>query len=358
VTNPYSDLPSRAFWRSAVTERDQMDPGDLYRPKFPITRDMKVMTAGSCFAQHLGRAFRGAGYNLIDTEPLPESVPDAVAQRFGYRLFSARYANIYTMRHLMQLYMECRGDAEIALPVWERNGRFHDSQRPNVEPEGLDSPELVMAHREAHLHNVRRAFAQCDLMVFTFGLTESWIHRETETVYPTAPGVIAGAFDPEVFAFKNFTFHEIYDDFVQLRALMKRRKPDLRFLVTTSPVPLTATASGKHVEVANSYSKSVLRSVCGTLYETFDDVEYFPSYEVITSANSKQAYFGANKRSVTAEGVSTAIGMFVAAHAGEEAGAAPRPASARPEPDGIVVDEDEALADEICEDVLLEAFQK
>ncbi len=393
MTNPYSDLPARAFWRSGVTLRDALDPGDLYQPKFAITRDMRVMTAGSCFAQHVGRTLRKAGFNVLDNEPLPDTVPDAVANRFGYRLYSARYGNIYTVRQLMQLFRECRGRAEIALPVWEKDGRFFDSQRPSVEPDGLDSPELVHEHREKHLLAVRRAFNRCDLMVFTLGLTEAWIHRETGTVYPTAPGTIAGTFDPEVFAFKNYTFEEIIRDFRTFRAAMKRRNPDLKFLVTTSPVPLTATASGQHVEVATAYSKATLRSVCGALYQEFDDVEYFPSYEVITSANNRMAYFEANKRSVSPEGVAKAMHMFLAAHdeeaaaaiapeaAGEGAAPAEKPA-ARPRRKAgeaartrvgkaagkkaagrkaggkkqLVNAED--IQDEICEDVLLEAFSK
>lgn len=371
--NPYTDLPETAFWRSAVTNRDMLDPGPLYEPKFEITRSMRVMTAGSCFAQHVGRTLRRAGFKVVDHEPLADVVPDQVANRFGYRLYSARYGNIYTVRQLAQLYQECRGRVEIAEPVWEKNGRFYDSQRPSVEPEGLDSPELVLEHRARHLKAVRRAFGKCDVLVFTLGLTEAWIHRETGTVYPTAPGTIAGQFDPEIYAFKNYNFEEIIRDFRFVRAAMKRRNPDVKFLVTTSPVPLTATASGLHVEVANAYSKSTLRSVCGALAHEFDDVDYFPSYEVITSANNRMAYFSANKRSVTPEGVAKAMQMFLAAHdqegasrqgsGGDTKASSQRTsdkrnakrAGGRKKTDAVSPDDIQA---EQCEDALLEAFSK
>lgn len=371
MTNPYIGLPERAFWRSAVTERDALDPGDLYTPKFKIDRSMRIVTAGSCFAQHVGRTLRNAGFNVVDTEPLPVNVSDATANRFGYRLYSARYGNIYTVRQLLQLYQETRGKAELALPVWERDGRFFDAMRPAVEPMGLDSAELVLKHRERHLKNVRKAFMGADLFVFTLGLTEAWMHRETGTVYSTAPGVIAGEYDPEVFEFKNFRFDEIYADFMRFRKFMKRRNPDLKFLVTTSPVPLTATASGQHVEVATSYSKAVLRSVCGALYDECDDVEYFPSYEVITSANNKGAYFAPNKRSVTSEGVGKAMSLFLSAHDdGTDAPEAPteadiadvkktqRAKKERRRRRAAKVEENEEEMAEFCEDVLLEAFQK
>lgn len=353
--SPYSDLESRAFWRSAVTEREPLDPGDVYRAKFPITRDMRIATAGSCFAQHVGRALKTSGFNVIDTEPMPLKVDLPLAQRYGYELYSARYGNIYTTRQLVQLVNEARGKFAPAHPVWERNGRYFDALRPNVEPDGLDSPEMVMAHREKHLNNVRKAFFRCDLMVFTFGLTEAWIDRESDTVYPTAPGTIAGSFDPETFAFKNFSYEEIKRDFEVFAAIMRSRNTNMKFLITTSPVPLTATASGQHVEVATCYSKSVLRAVCGALAADNDDIDYFPSYEIITSSNTRGVYYEANKRSVSRLGVQTAMKTFLAAHGVEDS---PAPAPARKSGGSRPAGPAKARADDVCEEALLEAFSR
>jgi len=278
MTSPYKNIGAESFWRSAVAERSALDPGNLYTPKFPVTRDMRIVTAGSCFAQHVGRALTVAGFNVQDAEPFPTTVGDAFAHRFGYGLYSARYGNIYTTRQLLQLINEMRGSFQPDEPVWERDGRFFDAMRPSVEPGGLDSPETVMAHRALHIANVRRAFRKCDLLVFTFGLTEAWVHNDSGTVYPTAPGTIAGTFDPQVYGFQNFGFEEILADFESVMKILRKRSPGIRFLVTTSPVPLTATATGRHVEVANCNSKSTLRAVCGALYDRHPDVDYFPSY--------------------------------------------------------------------------------
>ncbi len=350
--SPYQDLPSRAYWRSGVTERSPLDPGDLFHPRFPVTREMRIATAGSCFAQHVGRALRGAGFDVIDTEPLPPAIPDAVANRFGYRLFSARYGNVYTARQLAQLLAEAHGEIAPAEPVWRRGDRFFDAQRPGVEPDGLETAADVRRHRDAHLGCVRRAFEAADLVVFTFGLTEAWVHRETGTVYPTAPGTIAGRFDPEVYAFRNYDAFAVLADFEEVRSRLKRANPALRFLVTVSPVPLTATASGNHVEVATCYSKSVLRAVCGLLVERYDDVDYFPSFELITSQSARGAYYEPNQRNVTATGVATAMRTFLAGH-GIEA-AAPAPARRGPARRAAA----RAAADEVCEEALLEAFAR
>ena len=311
---------------------------------------MRIATAGSCFAQHVGRALRTAGCAVIDTEPLPPAVPDEIAHRFGYRLFSARYGNVYTARQLAQLLAEAHGEITPALPVWRRGERFFDAQRPGLEPDGLNSEALVLRHRERHLGRVREAFATADLIVFTFGLTESWVHAETGTVYPTAPGTLAGDYDTALFGFRNDDAVEVLAQFEAVRARLKRGNPDLRFLVTVSPVPLTATASGNHVEVATCYSKSVLRAVCGMLVARHDDVDYFPSFELITSQSARGLHYKPNLRYVTASGVAAAMRLFLAAH-----GIAPA-STERPAPRRAARRQARRAAGEVCEEALLEAF--
>lgn len=362
MPSPYENLDDRAYWRSGVAQRSPLDPGDLYQPRFAIARTDRIMTAGSCFAQHVGRTLREHGFNVMDAETVPDAVPDAVARKFGYRLYSARYGNVYTARQLLQLLQEAEGSFTPADPVWRAEaggGGYFDAFRPSVEPEGLPGPEDVAAHRRGHLAAVRELLANLDVLVFTFGLTEAWISREDGAVYPTAPGTIAGTFDPARHAFHNFTFAETMSDFVAVRRIIKRYNPRARFLVTVSPVPLTATASGRHVEVASCYSKSVLRAVCGTLYERFDDLDYFPSYEIITSQTARGAYYEPNLRSVTATGVGTAMGLFMKAHG--NAAETPGPergrgsAAARRKERAARQAADEDL---VCEDALLEGFAR
>ncbi|WP_112321608.1 GSCFA domain-containing protein [Oceanibium sediminis] len=357
TSSPYKDLPERAYWKTAVAERSPLDPGDLYDPKFGLDKNARITTAGSCFAQHVGRALRNARFRVMDTEPAPKGVSDTVAQKFGYGMYSARYGNIYTVRQLNQLLGECLGNVTPAEPVWEHNGRYFDAQRPSVEPTGFETREDVIRHRSSHLTHALRAFQGCDVFVFTFGLTEAWVHEETGTVYPTAPGTMAGRYDPARFSFRNYKHSEILDDFVSFRETLKKiSDKNPKFIITTSPVPLTATASGAHVEVANSHSKAVLRAVCGELYHEFDDVDYFPSYEIITSLNSRGAYFESNKRSVSQEGVEKAMSLFLKAHGATRnmSELKTRPVDLRKRRRARSNRED----DIVCEEVLLESFAK
>jgi hypothetical protein len=355
--SPYSDLPPEAFWSSGVANRNQLEPGNLYNPTIGISRRTRFTTAGSCFAQHVGRALRLANLNLNDTEPMPGRVPDKLANRFGYRLFSARYGNIYTVRHMLQLWMEAFGEIPQRDHVWEKNGRYFDAFRPAIEPEGFSTPEEVHVHRKAHLAAVRQAMEDTDVLVFTLGMTESWISLEDGSVYPTCPGTIAGQFDPKAHTFHNFTYPEVMADIIALRNRLTSLRKKARIVLTVSPVPLTATASGDHIEIANSYSKSVLRAASSAAASKFKNVVYFPSYEVITSQNARGAYFANNQRSVVPEGVGAAMQMFLKAHKLERT-------SRHIGAERMKRREEEARArgaltdDVICEEALLEVFKK
>ena len=74
-----------------------------------------------------------------------------------------------------------------------------------------------------------------------------------------------------------------------------RLHPDpLRVVLTVSPVPLTATASDRHVLVANTYSKAVLRAVAEELYLESPYIDYVPSFELVTNPKLVASHYLAN----------------------------------------------------------------
>lgn len=355
IVSPYENLEKRAFWRSGVAEADSYPPEAIYKPKFTISRETRILTAGSCFAQHVGRVLNTSGFSVIDTEPMPDSCPVQMQRQYGYGLYSARYGNLYSVRQFLQLLQEAYGLFEPSEPVWERDGRYYDALRPSIEPQGYETARHVQTARKAHLRAVREAFEQAQVVIFTLGLTEAWEHIESGTVYPTAPGTIAHSMDNTTFAFRNFRTREISDDFAAVRALIKARSPEVQFILTVSPVPLTATATTQHVLPATVYSKSVLRTVCGELYEDFNDVDYFPSYEIVASHPGKAAFFEKNLRSVSPAGVERVMRCFLEAHDGKESDqSSPKAKTPAPDISAEGLDRDDVQ----CEEALLEAFGK
>ncbi len=345
---PYSDLPPSAFWKPC-REHPGFHLDAIYAPKVALRPGLRIATAGSCFAQNIATYVRASSLTLVEAEPAPALMPQEIARRHGYGLFSARYGNVYTARQLRQLLE----DAETATlhdeALWRRGDAWIDALRPNIEPEGFTSEAELCAFRRDHLRRVRAMFAETDVFVFTLGLTECWADRRTGRVFPTAPGVLGGHFDPNRHVFVNQSFAEVHEDLTEAIARMRRWNPDLKVLLTVSPVPLTATASGDHILSATTYSKSVLRAVAGEVAALDPDIDYMPSYEIITGPPFGARFYNDNLRTVTAEGVATVMSVFFGAH--PELDGVPRP-------DGRITapQTDPSQQEEFCEEALLEAF--
>lgn len=318
MTNPYKSQPPKAFWRPAVAERHYADLADLWEP-LSLRKHHKVATAGSCFAQHIGNNLARRGANFMDMEPAPPLFEtEAEARRWGFGVFSCRYGNIYTTRQLIQLFDEAFGERKPAEIVWEKDGRFFDALRPGIDPVGQDSAETVLALRERHLAKVREMFETLDLFVFTLGLTEGWESLEDGTMFPMAPGTVAGSHDPKKYRFHNLRHAEILADMKGVRERLRAINSGARTLLTVSPVPLTATATDNHVLPAAVYSKSVLRGVAGEMAEDFEDVTYFPSYEIIASHPSGGMFFNPDQRTVNPFGVDYVMTHFFSGSLAEE----------------------------------------
>lgn len=357
MDHPYSALPAQAYWRTGVAEPDALDITGLWRPKSAITPEDKIVTAGSCFAQHISRALREHGFGWRDFEPAPSLLSDDAARRFGYGVYSFRTGNIYTAPLLRQWVRWALGKDEPDGEVWEQDGRFYDPVRPQVEPDGFGSREELVHARETTLTAVRRALRRADVFVFTLGLTEGWRNRDTGLRYATCPGTVAGQFDADVHEFVNDSYKDVHKAMTDVVRLARRANPRLRFLLTVSPVPLTATASGEHVLVSTSYSKSTLRAVAGDLARVHDNVDYFPSYEIISTPPYRARFFEPNLRSVAPEGVAHVMAQFFAGLRSVGVTAPEgRPAAHRPAPRAPEVAAADDADDVVCEDELLEYF--
>jgi hypothetical protein len=174
---------------------------------------------------------------------------------------------------LVQLAREAFGQFVPENAIWQKAGRCYDALRPTVDPDGLASEAEVGAHRQRHLEHVRALLLSADIFIFTLGLTEVWMDRASGTVFPTAPGTIAGRYDADATEFVNFTAEAVFGDLMAFRQLMKQHSAAMKYVVTVSPVPLTATASGAHVLSATTYSKAALRAAAGQFTAACYDVD-------------------------------------------------------------------------------------
>lgn len=345
--HPYVGLPDRQFWKRGGRGAD-FDP--VTEVPFRIGPADRVVTAGSCFAQHVARSLSEAGFTHFVTEPAHPLFSPDLARDFGYGVFSARYGNVYTARQFLQLLQRAYGLFVPLADAWtcdHGEGRVVDPFRPQIQPQGFAMAEELAADRVQHFAAIRRAVEQADVIVFTLGLTEAWEDTRDGAIFPLAPGVAGGVHDPDLVRFRNFDETETAADLSAALTFLRARNPGLRIVLTVSPVPLNATYVPRHVAVSTAWSKAALRIAAERVTRSLPDCVYFPSYEVITSPLTAGRYFGPDGREVLPEGVAHVMRLFLR-HFGDAEGAAPA-TTADPAPDAHAA-EMQRLMDVLCDE--------
>jgi hypothetical protein len=308
VSNPYRGRPDFSFWRQAVAEQAASGVDPVTTVPFTLASSDAIATAGSCFAQHLSRTLKAAGFNWLETERFSGA---AGTLDEGYGVFPARFGNLYTARALRQLFDRAYGQFRPKARAWKlASGGWADPFRPRIQSGGFASPELLEEDRRRHLAAVRRMLEGCAVFIFTLGLTEGWVSAEDGAAVPLAPGVV-GAAEPEgAWRFLNAGFAETLEQMEAFLTGLRLVNPGARVMLTVSPVPLIATYEDRHVLVSTIASKSILRAVADELVRRDPGIAYFPSYEIITGPQSGGRFFAEDLREVTAEGVEFVMSLF------------------------------------------------
>jgi GSCFA family/Polysaccharide biosynthesis enzyme WcbI len=311
-SNPYANLPDFQFWKKSLVTVPMNEVDPVTTPVFRINRHQKIATAGSCFAQHIARTLSRNGFNYFVTETAPEGMDEIAAHSKNYDVFSARYGNLYTVRQLVQLIERAFDIYKPEDQYWIRkDGRYVDPFRPQIEPEGFADFDAAEASRNQHFSAVRKMFKEMDVFVFTLGLTEGWRSRHDGAVFPLAPGVAGGDMDLARYEFVNFSAEDVSRDLDKLMDHLASINSACKVILTVSPVPLIATYEPRHALVATTYSKSVLRVAAEKAQKQYLNVEYFPSFEIITGSYNRGAYFDDDLRTVKDEGVAHVMRLFL-----------------------------------------------
>ena len=305
MTHPYRYKPDHAFWSRGVSAIPPDDFDPVTAVPFLIGRDENVAAAGSCFAQHISRFLQAEGFGALVTEPAPLS---AGALDTGYGVFPARFGNVYTIRQMLQLLDRAYSVYRPLDSAWAFEGGFVDPFRPRVQT--FQTVAALENDRAAHFGAVRRMFEDCDVFVFTLGLTEAWQRTADEAVFPLAPGVHGSPPDMADYGFVNFSVARMQRDLLDFIDRLRMVNPAVRLILTVSPVSLAATYEDRHVVVSTVASKAALRVVADEVSRLRPYIAYFPSFEIITGPQARGQFLAGDLREVNEEGVSAVMRVF------------------------------------------------
>ncbi len=249
----------------------------LVQPTFGLSATDTIFTMGSCFArnieEHLARL--GCRIPMMDFRiPIEEWAgrPAGVLNKFTPPAF--RESLEWTAR------VHDRDGTVIAddcLPFM-----FEVGEDKYLDLDILYTPPVSKARsieRRQQMYDVFSSVFSAQCFVMTPGYIETWV--DTRTGLHAAGVLKLKSFLRNLgrFKFEVRSYQACLDDLLKSIDIVRDRNPDVKVLVTTSPVPLAVTFTGQDIRIANSYSKSVLRAVCGALPMLRSNVDYFPSYE-------------------------------------------------------------------------------
>jgi len=259
------DVPARSVFDPA--RFDLQDLGIDVRPSFSIRPEDRIFVIGSCFAREI----------------------DTAMTRAGFRVAGGALGNKYNTLSMLQAVRWMLGEAafDASLVAEMADGRWFDGHRHPVAYHA--SAEMAATSHREMLADMREGLISSDVVVMTLGLVEVWRDNVTGAwLNCTPPRAMCD--DTARYEMIRTTHAANLAALTEILALLRRDKAR-RIVCSVSPVPLFATFTDADVLVANTYSKSTLRSVADeAIAAAGAGVDYFPSYELATLSARRRVW--------------------------------------------------------------------
>lgn len=262
----------------------------MHSPKYVIEESAKIYCIGSCFAREIEKALVIHGISVTSNELNPDKFGVVSSMHPSHRApvgIMTKF-NSFSMGQEIQRVVKSEGVEEFPSLVKLDSGEYWDSQLHNVPPQSLNTMSKIRRMVDANLQGL----CQADVVVLTLGLTEMWWDKDLGIALNGAPYKMKNIVKSGVgrYEFRNASFEEVRSNLIEMINNLRKLNSSVKVLLTVSPVPLQRTFSGVDVIVANSHSKSLLRSVIADVESRYASVDYFPSYEIVSNSSRRFAW--------------------------------------------------------------------
>lgn len=248
-------------------------------PGFKLRPEDKVFAIGSCFARGIEWTLVRRGMEVLSRAVEFDSFP-AINDELQLG-FTNKY-NTFAIYDELRWALDPNAEFPRNSVVHIGNGTFYDPHtNPTLRPGDFDET----LHRRELLTSVTRRISKCRVVVVTLGLVEVWRDKTANVfINQVIPDLLS--IYPDRYELHVTNFADNLSNLEAIHALLKQfGHPDVRIIVTVSPVPLMATFSTEDVVIANAYSKSLLRAVAQEWAAKYENVHYFPSYEIVQNSD-------------------------------------------------------------------------
>jgi hypothetical protein len=296
----HEEPPLGSAWQR-ISDHRFFEP--LIRPEFTIDPGDRVFTIGSCFARNVEGALDLLGMDVVSrTDAFEHHAMRATGEP---RSFTNKY-NTEAIRNELRWALEDDGGFPSEAVVRMPDGTFQD---PHGGPDLEFTDEATTLERHRLLTDLTRRIVDCRIVVITLGLNETFFDTRTGLYTNVKPWA-----EPERFRFRVLPLEAVLEGLEDIhRLLTEHGHPDLQIVVTVSPVPMWATFTGQDVVVANTATKSLLRTAAGTWTRRHANVHYFPGYEIVLNS-ARSVVWERDGRHVRPPFVRQIMDLFVRTH--------------------------------------------
>lgn len=224
-----------------------------------ISYNDSILTLGSCFAQTIGSKFELNKFNVL---PNPFGVIFNPLAQFKLLQFATtnKVPEDYT-------YIESQH-------IWYNYDLHSDFS-------ALSRDELQMKV-EGTIKHTGETLKESNWLLLTFGTAIGYYLQSNRQIVANCHKIPADQFTKELVSQK-----QILSSFDSVYSQLKTYNPDLRIILTVSPV--------RHLKETlelNSVSKSILRIAAHSIQKNYDDVSYFPAYELLLDDLRDYRFYG------------------------------------------------------------------
>jgi hypothetical protein len=275
-------------------------------PKFKLRRDDKFYAIGSCFARGLENAL--AIHKITVESAAPEFAKLQPANKEVSGLGFTNKYNTYSI--LNELRWALDPDAvfpQESIVQLTKTTWYDPHANPTLNFAGLEET----LQRRALMQVVTQRIRNCRAVIVTLGLAEVWRDIQADVFVNRTPIPSLFKTQPDRYEFHLTSFAENWANLEAIHALLSQYgHPEVHIVVTVSPVPLENTFSKMDIVVANTWAKSLLRTVAQEWAAAHANVDYFPSYEIVQSSD-RATIWETDLRHVKGAGVRHIMELFL-----------------------------------------------
>lgn len=324
VSNNWRENSANQWYKDGADSADGAGPYAFQRlsqtwftpkidPKFKLRRDDKFYAIGSCFARGLEFALQRRKMSVESAAPEFARLASVNKEPTGLG-FINKY-NTFSILNELRWALDPAAVFPVESIAKVTETSWSDPHaNPTLELVGFDET----LKRRALLQTVTKRIVNCRAVIVTLGLAEVWRDIKADVYLNNTPIPPLLVREPDRYELHLTSFAQNWANLEAIHALLSRYgHPDLRIVVTVSPVPLHATFLKMDVVLATTYAKSLLRAAAQQWAIAHENVDYFPSYEIVQNSD-RAAVWQPDRIHVTVAALHHVIGLFLQSYLEED----------------------------------------